>query len=169
MKFSASLKSDFGQELVIEFQKIPRPKEHGHFCNYWIGNDLRIENSGFEERSIRRIEENLAGIGADAFGKTDRPFFATIVHLHKKAGVGWGMAVRRRGQGKKQRNYDACPLIGERTPLVSFACEISNKPTKVNEPFTGNKRKPRLKFNQDERNSFKSQVRTGAAKQTAGT
>lgn len=101
MKFSASLKSDFGQELVIEFREIPRPKERGHFRNYWIGNDLRIENSGFEERSIRRIEENLAGIGADAFGKADGPFFATIVHLHKKAGVGWRMAIRRLGQNKK--------------------------------------------------------------------
>ena len=95
MKFSASLKSDFGQDLIIEFREIPRPKERVHFCNYWI------ENSGFEERSMRRIEENLAVILADAFGKTDRPFFATIVHLHKKAGVSWRMAVRRLGQDKK--------------------------------------------------------------------
>lgn len=101
MKFSASLKSDFGQELVIEFQKIPRSKERGHFCNYWIENDLQIEISNFGERSMRRIEENLAGIWADAFGEAHWPFFATIVHLHKEAGVGWRMAIRRLGQDKK--------------------------------------------------------------------
>lgn len=101
MKFSASLKSDFGQELVIEFREIPRPKERGHFCNYWIRNDLRIENSNLEERSIRGSKENLAGVWADAFGQADRPFFATVVHLHKKTGVGWRMAVRRLGQDEK--------------------------------------------------------------------
>lgn len=77
-------------------------KEHGQFCNYWIGNDLQIENSGFEERSMRRSEGNLTDIWADACGrKADRPFFATVVHLHKKVGVSWRMAVHRLGQDKK--------------------------------------------------------------------
>lgn len=136
------------------FQKIPRLKERGHFCNYWIRNDLRIENSNFGERSIHWSKENLAVIWADAFEKAD---------------FDWRMAARRLGQGKKQRNYDACPLVGERTPLAFLSREISNKPAKVKEPFTGNKRKPRLKFSRDDRNPFKSQVRTGDAKQTAGT
>ncbi len=93
----------FEEGIAIGFRKIPRSKERGHFCNYLIENDLRIENSNFGEQSICRIEENLADIWADAFGKTDRPFFATVVHLHKNAGVGWRMAVRRLGQDKKAR------------------------------------------------------------------
>lgn len=55
----------FGEGIAIGFQKNLRPKERRHFCNYWIGNDLRIEHPGFEERSIRRIDVPLF-LGEDA-------------------------------------------------------------------------------------------------------